>query len=276
MSPSRRSRSAKRSPTRPTPRQRRDSFACRGSSDDGVHRQPGDDSGRRSSPARPPRSRSAARRSPESIRRNPALNAFNHVVAERAIARADADRSAARGWRHARAAGRRARRAQGQPLRPRRADDRIVEDSRHLPSAVQRDRRREARSRLAPSSSARPTATSSRWDRRTRTRRTDRCAIRGHRSHARRIERWIGGRGRRAVRAARARIGHRRIDPAAGVVLRRRRAEADLRTRLALRAAGVRLVARSDRPVHANRRRRGARAVGVGRRTIRCDSTIVA
>ena len=44
------------------------------------------------------------------------------------------------------------------------------------------------------------------------------------RSHARRVERRIGGGRGGALRAARARLGHRRIDPAAGVVLRRRRA----------------------------------------------------
>ena len=48
--------------------------------------------------------------------------------------------------------------------------------------------------------------------------------------------------------AAGARLGHRRIDPPAGRAVRRRRPEADLRPRLALRPARVRLVARSDRP----------------------------
>ena len=76
----------------------------------------------------------------------------------------------------------------------------------------------------------------------------------GDRPHAGRIERRIGGRGRGAAGAARARLGHRRIDPPAGGVLRRRRPEADLRPRVALRPARVRLVARSDRPVRADRR----------------------
>ena len=57
----------------------------------------------------------------------------------------------------------------------------------------------------------------------------------------------------RALRAAGARLRHRRLDPPAGVVLRRRRPQADLRPRLALRPARLRLVARSDRPVRAGR-----------------------
>ena len=61
---------------------------------------------------------------------------------------------------------------------------------------------------------------------------------------------------------ARARLGHRRLDPPAGVVLRRGRAQADLRPRVALRPAGLRVVARSDRPVRAHGRRRGAGARG--------------
>ena len=51
----------------------------------------------------------------------------------------------------------------------------------------------------------------------------------------------------------RARVRHRRIDPAAGVVLRRRRPQADLRPRLALRPARLCLVARSDWAVRADR-----------------------
>ena len=68
------------------------------------------------------------------------------------------------------------------------------------------------------------------------------------------------------LRAARARLRHRRLDPPAGGALRRRRPQADLRPRLALRPARVRLVARSDRPVRADGRRRGAGAVGDRRR----------
>ena len=103
-----------------------------------------------------------------------------------------------------------------------------------------------------PSSSARPTATSSRWDRRPRTPHSARAESVGDRSHSGRIERRIGGCRRRRDGAAGARIGHRRIDPAAGGAVRRRRLEADLRPRLALRAAGIRVVARSDRAADAH------------------------
>ena len=88
-----------------------------------------------------------------------------------------------------------------------------------------------------------------------------------------RLERRIGGGRRGAVRAARARLRHRRIDPPAGVVLRRRRPEADLRPRLALRPARVRLVARSDRAVRAHGRRRRAGAVGASPAPIPRDAT---
>ena len=79
------------------------------------------------------------------------------------------------------------------------------------------------------------------------------------------IERRLRRSGRRAVRAARARLRYRRIDPPASVVLRRRRAQADLRPCVALRPAGVRLVARSDRSVHTIGRRCGRGAVGAVR-----------
>ncbi len=55
-----------------------------------------------------------------------------------------------------------------------------------------------------------------------------------------------------------ARQRHRRLDPRAGRVLQRRRLQADLRPRLALRPDRVRLVARPDRPVRPHRRGRGA------------------
>ena len=57
----------------------------------------------------------------------------------------------------------------------------------------------------------------------------------------------VGGGRRRAVRGV-ARHRHRRLDPPAGGVLRRRRAQADLRPRLALGRGRVRVVARSGRP----------------------------
>ena len=57
----------------------------------------------------------------------------------------------------------------------------------------------------------------------------------------------------------RARLRHRRLGAPAGGVLRRVRAQADLRAAVALRAGGVRLVARPGGHLRAPRRRRGAR-----------------
>ena len=82
-----------------------------------------------------------------------------------------------------------------------------------------------------------------------------------HRSHARRIERRIRRRSRGCVRSARARLRYWWFDPAAGIVLRCHRPEANVRTRLALRPAGLRLVTRSDRTHHSQRRRCRAGAV---------------
>ena len=87
-------------------------------------------------------------------------------------------------------------------------------------------------------------------------------------SHARRIERRIGRRRRRALRARGTRLGHRRLDSSARRAERRRRPQADLRPRLALRAAGVCIVARSDWTARADRR--GCRAAARGDR--RCGS----
>src|SRR5262249_1423277 len=57
-------------------------------------------------------------------------------------------------------------------------------------------------------------------------------------------------------------VGYGRIDPAAGELLRRRRAQADVRARVPLRHRGLCLVARPGRPVRARRRGRGARLRG--------------
>ena len=102
------------------------------------------------------------------------------------------------------------------------------------------------------SSSARPTAMSSRWARRTRTRPSGRDAQPvGAGSHPGRLERWFRrGRGGR-YGAGRARVRHRRIDPPAGGALRRGWAEADLRSRVALRPDRLRVVARPDWPADA-------------------------
>ena len=77
-------------------------------------------------------------------------------------------------------------------------------------------------------------------------------------ARARRLLRRLGGRGRGRHGRRRARHRHRRLDPPAGGVLRRRRAQADLRARLALRPGRLRLVARPDRPLHRTVARRRA------------------
>ena len=84
----------------------------------------------------------------------------------------------------------------------------------------------------------------------------------GARPRARRVFGRLGGGGGGRHGVLRARLGHRRLDPPAGVALGRRRAEADVRARLALRAGGLRLVAGPDRAVHALRARRRARLPG--------------
>ena len=87
----------------------------------------------------------------------------------------------------------------------------------------------------------------------------------GSRAHAGRLVGRLGGGGRGGHRADRARQRHRRLDPPAGVVLRRGRRQADLRARLALGARRLRLVARPDR-----RRSRAAP------RTRRCVLEVIA
>ena len=73
----------------------------------------------------------------------------------------------------------------------------------------------------------------------------------------RRVLGRIGRRRGRRLRPAGPRLRHRRVDPPAGRPVRGGGHEADLRHRLALRAGGLRLLARPDRPVrhHGGRRR---------------------
>ena len=122
-------------------------------------------------------------------------------------------------------------------------------------TVVQHARRRRRRSR-----SPRPTSTSSRWARRPRTRRSASPATRTTSPGRRRVERWIGGRGRRRVRAARARLRHRRLDPPARGAVRRGGREAHVRAREPLRADRVRVEPRPDRSVRDDGRRRRAAA----------------
>jgi aspartyl-tRNA(Asn)/glutamyl-tRNA(Gln) amidotransferase subunit A len=63
-----------------------------------------------------------------------------------------------------------------------------------------------------------------------------------------RLVRRLGGGGRGLHGAGQHRHRHRRLDPPAGVVLRHRRAEADLRPLLALGRGGLRQLARPARP----------------------------
>ena len=79
------------------------------------------------------------------------------------------DRPAGRGGRGPGSARRRARRPQGQPLHPGHPHHLLVADPRGLAAALRRHRRRRGCARPAPSSSARPTSTSSPWARRPRT-----------------------------------------------------------------------------------------------------------
>ncbi len=79
---------------------------------------------------------------------------------------------------------------------------------------------------------------------------------------ARWIEWWLGRGGGGRVRAARARLGHRRFDPPARRAVRSGRAQAHLRPGLALRPDRVRVEPRPDRPVRRDRGRRRAPARG--------------
>ena len=81
------------------------------------------------------------------------------------------------------------------------------------------------------------------------------------RPRAGRIVGGLGGGDRGVAVRGRDRHRHGRFDPTAGRALRRRRRQADLRARLALRRDRVRVVARSPRAVRAHRRGfRGARS----------------
>ena len=80
-----------------------------------------------------------------------------------------------------------------------------------------------------------------------------------------RLVRRLGGGGGRASLPRRHRHRHRRVDPPAGVVLRRGRPEADLRALLALGHHRLRLVARPGRTDDPNRPGRGDHAGRDGR-----------
>jgi aspartyl-tRNA(Asn)/glutamyl-tRNA(Gln) amidotransferase subunit A len=150
---------------------------------------------------------------------NRPLNAFNHVDAERALERAASiDR----------------RRAAGDPLGPLAGVPIAIKDNMCV-----RGMRTTASSKIldrfvppydatlcsgwrmpAPSSSARRTATSSRWDHPTRTPPTGPCAIPGTWTPPLEARAAVRLRRLRRVRSPRTRLGHRWFDPSARVLLR--------------------------------------------------------
>ncbi len=81
-----------------------------------------------------------------------------------------------------------------------------------------------------------------------------------------RLERRLGGVGRRGHGAVVDRHGHRRLDPPARRAVRDRRDEAHLRRDQPLRDDRLRVLARPGRPVHARRHGLRAAAVRDGRR----------
>ena len=110
--------------------------------------------------------------------REPEIHAFNLVMADQARARAhEVDAMVAAGGDPG-PLGRRSDRPERQHVHARRADDVLVEDPRRVEAAVRRDGRLASWRLLAPSSSARPTSTSSPWARAPRTRRSARPATR--------------------------------------------------------------------------------------------------
>ena len=157
------------------------------------------------------------------------IHAFNLVLPTRPGPRPTPIDAAGRRRRGPRPAGRRAGRAEGQPLHPRRPHHLLVEDPRGLAPALRRHRRRAARRRRRHRR---------RQDQPRRVRHGQLHRELGVRPHpqparphpgARRLARRQRRRGRRRLRAARARLRHRRLDPPARRAVRRRRREAHLR-----------------------------------------------
>ena len=179
------------------------------------------------------------------------------------------------GWptrrRHEPGRARRAGRRQGPLLRRGRAELRRLAHPRGLPPGLHGHQRAQPPGGRRAPCSARPTWTSSRWARRTRTPATARCRTRGT---ATRVPGGSSGGSAAAVAAGHGAVGdrhrHRRLDPPAGLALRDRRAQAHLRRGLPLRDDRLRLLARPVRPAHARRdRRRAAAARARGPRPLR-------
>ncbi len=185
------------------------------------------------------------------------LHAWLTLDDERALAEADAAdarlaAARARGSGRARGAppaARRADRAQGPRLAPRRPVHRGLEDPRRLSLAVRRAHHRAAarRGRGDPGQDEHGRVRDGLVDRAQRVR-ADGQPV-GPRACARRLVGRLGGGRRRAPRPALDRHRHRRLDPPAGRPVRDRRDEADLRPRVALRDRRVRQQPRPDRPV---------------------------
>ena len=175
------------------------------------------------------------------------------------LARATADASRrARGSGRTSAARRRAACRQRQHVPDRHAHDVRQQDSRALDRAVHRDGRRAlARSgRGADRQDEHGRVRDGQLVRKLRARR-DAQSVRPI-ARSRRIVRRHGGRGRRARSGDRFRQRHRRFDSRTRRVLQRRRIQADVRPRFALRFDRVRVESRSDRPAFADGRRCGA------------------
>ena len=212
-------------------------------------------SGQRSLPARSPRRRS----------KKQAIGKCRRAVAPHDESRSPPEarpRGCRRGRRRRRrgrrsgTARRRPDRGEGQPVYPRNSDHMLVADPRRVAPAVRRDGR---------PSDRRGRRGAGRKDEPRRVRdgivdgelrvRPDQEPV-GPLARSRRLLGRLGG-GRCLRRgAALARLGHRRVDPPAGVVLRGGRGEANLRARVPLRADRVRQLARPGRPVRRHRRRR--------------------
>ena len=192
---------------------------------------------------------------------NPALNAFHTVAGEQALAQAAALDGRRDEWARLPLLGVPSR-PERQPLHARAEDHRRLADPRALHSPVHRDRGRTAgrRRRRHRREDELRRVRDGIVDRELRLR-TDAQPVVA-RPDARRIERRIGGGRGGADGAARARLRHGRLHPPARGALRRRRPQANLRPRLALRPARLRVITRSDRTVRHVGGRRGAGAPG--------------